>query len=231
VYSRIIDNNEHTFGVSGKLIRNVLVMYDRETDTLWSQLLGEAVQGPLTGTKLEFLPAFQTTWSDWKDQHPDSRALQKGYYGNQDPYLQYYATGQTGVIGTTNTDYRLNEKEFVIGVERADLTVAFPFSVLNNEPVVNYQYENVSLLIVFNANTGTGVVFNRFLENQTLTFEIVNGLTLKDLETQSIWDGLNGIAIEGPLEGKELERVKSTSSFWFGWVDFYPNTELYGASE
>ncbi len=61
MYSRIIDGEEYTFGVSGKLIRNVLVMYDRQTDTLWSQLLGEAVEGPLVGTKLEFLPAFQTT--------------------------------------------------------------------------------------------------------------------------------------------------------------------------
>ena len=108
MYSRIIDGEEYSFGVSGKLIRNVLVMYDRQTDSLWSQLLGEAVEGPLIGTKLEFLPAFQTTWSKWKEQHPDSLALKKGYYGNRDPYSRYYASGQTGVIGTTNNDQRLS---------------------------------------------------------------------------------------------------------------------------
>jgi hypothetical protein len=203
-------------------------MYDRQTSTLWSQLLGEAVEGPLLGTKLEFLPTFQTTWSDWKEQHPDSLALQKGYYGNRDPYNSYYASGQTGVIGTTNYDNRLYEKEFIIGVEHEGMAVAFPFSVLNNEPVVNYGYGDNFLLVVFNATSGTGVVYNRNLENQNLTFEVVEDLTLKDLETQSTWDGLNGIAIEGPLEGMELDRVKSTASFWFGWVDFYPDTELYG---
>jgi hypothetical protein len=202
-------------------------MYDRQTDSLWSQLLGEAVAGPLMGTKLEFLPAFQTTWSEWKAQHPESLALQKGYFGNRDPYTQYYASGQTGVIGTTNNDYRLYEKEFVVGVEHEDYAVAFPFSVLNEEPVVNYQNNDIALLVVFNANSGTGVVFDRSIDDQILTFEPIDGLKLRDIETQSTWDGLNGLAIEGSLEGKELKRVKSTSSFWFGWVDFFPETEVY----
>jgi len=94
VYSRVINGEEYTFGVSGKLIRNVLVMYDRQTESLWSQLLGETVQGPLVGTKLEFLPAFQTTWEDWKNLQPDSLALRKGYYGSRDPYSSYYISGQ-----------------------------------------------------------------------------------------------------------------------------------------
>jgi hypothetical protein len=203
-------------------------MYDRQTDSLWSQLLGEAVEGPLMGTKLEFLPAFQTTWAEWKAQHPESLALRKGYYGNRDPYSQYYASGQTGVIGTTNNDYRLYEKEFVIGVEHEEIAIAFPFSVLNEEPVVNYQNGDIALLVVFNANSGTGIVFERSIDNQVLTFEPVDGLNLQDKETQSIWDGLNGLAIEGSFEGKELKRIKSTSSFWFGWVDFFPETEVYG---
>ena len=60
MYSREIDGKVYDFGVSGKLIMNVLVMYDRQTKSLWSQLLGKAVQGPLKGTELDFLPSFQT---------------------------------------------------------------------------------------------------------------------------------------------------------------------------
>ena len=228
MYSRVIDGEEYSFGVSGKLIRNVLVMYDRNTGSLWSQILGEAVEGPLVGTKLEFLPAFQTTWSEWKSQHPESLALQKGYFGVRDPYSRYYASGQTGVIGTTNYDDRLYEKEFVVGVEHEEIAVAFPFSVLNEEPVVNYLNGDTTFLVVFNDTSGTGVVFDRTHNDQTLTFELVDGLNLRDLETESLWDGLNGIAIEGPLEGTQLQRVKSTASFWFGWVDFFPETEVYG---
>ncbi len=78
MYAREINDQEFTFGVSGKLIRNVLVMYDRQTDSLWSQLLGEAVQGEMVGTKLEFLPAWMTTWEEWKALHPNTLALDKG---------------------------------------------------------------------------------------------------------------------------------------------------------
>jgi hypothetical protein len=232
VYSRIIDGQEFTFGVSGKLIRNVLVMYDRQTGSFWSQLLGEAVQGEMLGTKLEFLPAFQTTWEDWKTTHPDTIALEKSYAGNFDPYRGYYSSQSEGVLGASQVDERIGQKEFVIGVEHLGDKVAFPFSVLSLEPIVNYQVGSTPILVVFNPDTATGVVFERRLDDgETLTFEAENGLTLVDLETGSTWDGLNGIAISGPLVGESLTRVKSTQSFWFGWYDFHPDTDVYGIPE
>lgn len=66
MYAREIEGSEFSFGVSGKLIRNVLVMYDRQTESYWSQLLGEAVEGEMVGTKLEFLPSWMMTWEAWK---------------------------------------------------------------------------------------------------------------------------------------------------------------------
>ena len=72
MYSREIEGQELTFGVSGKLIMNVLVMFDRETNSLWSQLLGEAVEGPFKDTRLDFVPAVHAKWSEWKEQHPDT---------------------------------------------------------------------------------------------------------------------------------------------------------------
>ncbi len=182
----------------------------------------------MIGTKLEFLREFQTTWEEWKNLHPDSLALIKGYYGDRDPYTSYYSSGQSGVIGETFDDDRLQTKEFVIGVELDDTAIAFPFSVLSQEPVVNYQNGNINILIVFNADAALGVAYNPVLDEKRLTFEIVEDLTLKDIETGSIWDGINGTAIQGELAGKSLERYKSTSSFWFGWKDFHPDTLIYG---
>jgi hypothetical protein len=52
-----------------------------------------------------------------------------------------------------------------------------------------------------------------------------------DAETGSTWQGLIGLAIEGPLAGAQLERLKSTSSFWFGWKDWYPDTRVYGVAD
>ena len=207
---------------------NVLVMYDRQTETLWSQLLGEAVDGPLKGMTLEFLPAWQTTWADWKAKHPDTVALRKGYFGARDPYDGYYQSGSSGVIGQSVIDERLYVKEFVIGVEQNEAAVAYPFSVLNDNPVVNDHVGDIPVLVVFNPETGTGVVFNRKLKGQTLTFQIAEGLLLVDEETGTTWDGLTGEALDGELAGGNLERIKSTASFWFGWKDWFPETRVYG---
>lgn len=228
MYSREIDAKEFTFGVSGKLIMNVLVMYDRQTESLWSQLLGEAVEGELEGAKLEFLPSWQTTWADWKETHPETVALSKGFTGDIDPYNSYYFSGRAGVLGETTMDDRLYIKEFVVGVEHDGEAVAYPYSVLNDQPVVNDTIGETDILVVFNDKTGTGVVFDRSIEGETLTFSSNEGLKLIDEQTGTIWNGLTGEAIDGPLTGKDLERVKSTSSFWFGWKDFHPDTRIYG---
>jgi hypothetical protein len=228
VYSRILDGEEFTFGVSGKLIMNVLVMYDRQTGSLWSQLLGEAVEGPLKGTKLEFVRSWQTTWEDWKARYPDTVALEKGFGGNYDPYTSYYNSSQSGVLGDNREDNRLYSKEFVVGVEQNGQAAAYPFSVLNEEPVVNDQVGETPILVVFNEESATGVVYDRRVGDQELSFSIAEDLILVDEATSTRWDGLTGEALDGPLAGERLNRLKSTSSFWFGWKDWYPETRVYG---
>ena len=231
MYSRIVDEETYTFGVSGKLIRNTLVMYDRQTDSLWSQLLGEAVEGPLAGKELEFVPSVHTTWAEWKSRHPDTVALVKGYRGNRDSYSGYYESGRAGVLGREQQDDRLYVKEFVVGValENDDGTaaVAFPFSVLNREPVVNATVARTPVLVVFNPESGAAAVYRRTLGDQTLAFRPSDDDTIVDAETGSVWDRWSGEAVSGPLAGEILARVKSTAAFWFGWKDWYPDTDVY----
>ncbi len=231
MYSREINGEEFTFGVSGKLIRNVLVMYDRQTETLWSQLLGEAVAGELIGTRLEFVPSWMTTWDQWQETHPDTIALDKGSRrGSRDTYDSYFISDSAGVIGETVQDDRLYVKEFVTGVELDDAAIAYPFSVLNDEPVVNDTFAGVNLLVVFDVETAATAVYNRTLNDQTLTFS-GDGFTLTDTETGSTWDIFSGTATAGPLAGQQLKRIKSTTSFWFGWKDFHPDTHVYGIDD
>jgi hypothetical protein len=257
VYSREINGQEFTFGVSGKLIRNVLVMYDRQTESYWSQLLGEAVEGELVGTKLEFVPSWMMSWSEWRKLHPDTLALVKqgqresrangaGYYtsdldeflalqargGSHDIYAGYYTSGRTGVIPETIQDDRLYAKEFVTGVELDDAVIAYPFSLLNEQPVVNDQVGDTAVLIWFDPETAVSVAFDRTVSDQTLTFTASSASRqLQDVETGSTWDALTGTAVEGPLTGTQLTRLKSTASFWFGWKDIHPDTLLFGHEE
>ncbi len=233
MYGREIEGKEYTFGVSGKLIRNALVMYDRQTESYWSQILGEAVAGEMQGVKLEFLPSLMTTWEEWQRLHPDTLALDKGgRRGGRDSYAGYYQSGSIGVMGETNPDGRLYAKEFVVGVQLDDTAVAYPFSVLNEEPVVNDTVAGTDLLVLFNADSAASVVYNREVDGRPLTFTLADTpgsqIALTDAETGSEWDGLAGTAIAGPLAGTQLERLKSTTVFWFGWTDFFSETALYG---
>lgn len=228
MYSRQVGDRVLEFGVSGKLMRNVLVMYDRQTESLWPQLLGRAVEGPLAGTELEFIASRLTTWSDWKARHPDSLALVKGYAGDFDPYDRYYASGRAGVIGQAVTDTRVGTKEFVLGVIQQGRAKAYPFSQLSQQPVINDQLAGLSLLIVFEADSASGAVYQRRVGDQVLSFGLDEDHELFDEQTGSRWDAARGVALSGPLQGERLPVVRHTAAFWFGWKDIYPNTDLYG---
>ena len=212
---------------------NALVMYDRQTGSFWSQILGVAVDGELKGTQLEYLPSWQTTWLDWKSRHPDTLALRKGYSGDYDQYDSYYASSSAGVIGRANfvIEEDLYAKEFVIGVEVNGEAVAYPFSALNQQPVINDEIGGTAVLVIFDKDSAGGAIFDRTLDGDLLTFSIIAGLTLTDDLTGSTWDGITGTAIDGPLAGITLTRVKSTTIFWFGWSDWFPNTKIYHIEE
>ena len=230
MYSREINGQEFTFGVSGKLIRNVLVMYDRQTESYWSQLLGESVEGEMVGTKLDFVPSWFVTWEEWKEMHPETIALDKGARSSsRDVYEGYYSRSDAGVIGETIRDSRLSTKQFVVGVEvTADTAVAYPFEVLSSEAVVNDTVDGVPLLVTFNSSGTSGNVFNRMINGQTLTFSDNDDGTMSDAETGSTWDSATGEAIAGDLADSQLDRIKSTTTFWFGWTDWHPDTLVYG---
>ena len=121
------------FGVSGMLYRSDMLLYDRQTESLWSQIKQEAVAGKLTGTRLQLIPSTQTTWGAWKKKHPDTLVLstRTGYDRNyeQDPY-EGYDTSRGVFFPVGKIDRRYHPKEQVIGVELEGVTKAYPFSEL-----------------------------------------------------------------------------------------------------
>ena len=232
MYSRIINGEEHTFGVSGKLIMNALVMYDHQTNTLWSQFLRKGVRGELAGTELEVVPVTQTTWQTWKELHPDTLALDKQGRYSRDSYRGYYQDSRAGVIGETLDDDRLASKEMVLGVDIDGSTKAYPFFKLSDSPVVNDTVGDFNTLVYFDDASGTALVYDREIDGNPLTFRLEgepNGILtiLVDEQTNSRWMAFNGTAIEGELKGRTLDRALSHLSFWFAWKDWNPDTELY----
>ena len=219
-----------TFGVSGKLIMNGLVMYDRETGSLWSQIIGRGVEGQFKGVELTHLAALQTTWEAWASAHPDTLVLDKRGGYRVDSYTSYYARSSAGIIGETNKDDRLDTKDLMVGVMLNGTAKAYPFDELEKTPVVNDVIEGVPVLVVFDSESTTGVVFDPALEGDLLEFRRTGTggkFTIQDTKTGSVWDPLTGKSIDGPLAGAALEQVPAHYEFWFSWTDYRPDTELY----
>ena len=242
MYARIIDGVEYKFGVSGKLYRNGLIMYDDVTGSLWSHVDGQAIVGEMTGTKLEVFPAIHTDWATWKDLHPETLVIAKSKSPSprdsfgRDPYEDYYRDESSGVIGWSNRDQRLSVKQHVIGLRIGDQVKAYPFSVLNDEPVVNDELADTALAVFFHRWSGAGAVFDRRVGDRTLSFRLADeadsdNFVVVDQETGTRWLALTGEAIEGTLAGERLTAIPTTEAFWFGWVDYYPDTLLYGEKD
>ena len=119
-YHRIINNQEVEFGTSGKLYNSNLVMYDRLTDSYWTQIDGLAIVGELTGTKLTPLSIDTVVWRDWKTSHPDSEVLSQntGFNRNygRDPYGSYYEDSFL-IFPVENEDNRIHAKTVIFGIE------------------------------------------------------------------------------------------------------------------
>ena len=124
---------KRTFGVSGLLYNSDVLMYDRETESLWSQIMAQAISGPASGTQLQPIPVLHTTWGNWLARHPGSLALKPptayGRNYNVNPYLDYAASRDL-MFPVTHKDRRYPMKSVVLGVKIEDLAKAYPFEEL-----------------------------------------------------------------------------------------------------
>jgi len=125
VHAREVEGRALTLLVSGKLWRNSLVMQDLETETLWSHITGEALEGELAGTRLEILPSIQTTWSEWKAAYPGSQVLVKSEEVKSSRYSSYFADPErTGLFRARWLQGRLPGKTLVYGLRHGPHAVA-----------------------------------------------------------------------------------------------------------
>ena len=124
VFERRVDGEVQEFGVSGRLWQSNLLMYNRtdreENESLWSQVLSEAVVGPNTGERLPVVRSNIVQFGDWVDRNPDTVVLSRDTgtsrdYG-RDPYGGYY-TSDSVSFGAEFTDDRLRPKDLVHGIE------------------------------------------------------------------------------------------------------------------
>jgi len=228
VFERIIDGQEIEFGTSGKLYNSNLLMYDRLTESYWSQALGMAVKGKLSGYKLNLIPFDVITWGDWKTLHPDTQVLttDTGYIRSYatDPYGSYY-TDPRIMFPVEHRDDRLQPKEIIIGFNQDGIYKAYKQNDIESNVLINDSIGGVPIMLVslFSQNSRS---FERTLDGKVLDFVYIDNKII-DTQTNSEWN-YSGLSISGKYEGKQLERMPINPGFWFAWVAFHPDTELFG---
>lgn len=203
VHSRMIDGEVLSFGNQGHLWQNAMTFYDHATGSIWSQPLGEAILGPMKGTRLELLPSTLTSWDSWMAEHPDTLALD--------------APGEP-------SSYRLSDMLLVI--DFSEETVAYPFSALRGRRVVNDVVGGVELAIVLEeGDLSSWSVLGRTVSGQTLTLRW-EGTDLVDEETGTIWDSTTGFGVDGDLSGETLPMLPALTVFPADFDSFWPDGEI-----
>jgi hypothetical protein len=245
VFDRAVDGQTLDFGTSGKLYQSDLLMYDRQTHSLWAQMEGRAVVGERAGTRLARLPANTISYEDFKAVYSAGRVLsretgQARSYG-VNPYQGYDRPDSTPFLFRGQPDRRRPPKERVVGIVVGDASRAYPWSALVGRRVIHDTLAGEALVIFYRPGTvsaldeaeiaqsravGATGVFSPAVDGRTLRFESVAG-GFRDRETGSTWNFL-GHAVKGPLAGKRLRAVSHVDAFWFAWAAFNPATSVYG---
>lgn len=178
------------FGVSGLLYNNDVLLYDRATQSLWSQLLTQAISGPLKGEKLSPIVIEHTRWAHWRQTHPntlvlsDNTGFSRDYQRN--PYVDY-DNSPTIYFPVSAQSEQFPAKERVLGLTLNGQYKAYPFSELShgNEKIID-NFAGQKITVHFNKKAQSAKVF----DNQG-------------------------------------QALPSTTSFWFAWYAFHPETKIY----
>ncbi len=160
----VVENRKLTFGVSGLLYQSDMVMYDHQSESLWSQISMEAIAGPLTGANLTPIFLEHTTWEEWKRDHPTTLVLStksgvdRDY--DRDPYLGYSQRPDL-MFPVAQSDSRLPAKAWVLGLTIGKTSKAYPFSELKKvKNPIHDQLNGQSVVIRFNPEAQSASVFD-----------------------------------------------------------------------
>ncbi len=235
------------FGTSGRLYFSSLVMYDRQTETLWTHFDGTAVIGVLTGTVLEKIPLSTVSYRDFREAHPEGLVLTRdtGFTRNygRNPYPGYDDVNTAPFLFRGEADGRLPAQTKVIAVRGESETVAVTQEFLAEERVVPFTVDGTAMVALLEPGTSSGLdsvniaegrevgatgVFIPQVDGQTLTLSADGDSGFVDAETSTRWNIL-GEGVEGPLAGSELPKVEHLDTFWFAIAAFNPETVVITA--
>ena len=219
---------KYALGTSGFLYRSNKMMYDKDTQTLWSTTKGTPILGPLVdkGIELEYESVVTTTWGEWKRRHPKTTvlSLNTGHqrdYGEGVAYNEYFSTDRL-MFNTPFNDSRLKNKREVLALRfpaAPNQQLAIDTTFLEENTVYKNKIGQQQF-VVFTDKSGANRVydpkdidFTAYDGDQTVTDSKGNKWSLSESSLAS-------------AEGKTLQRLPYHRAFWFGWRAAFPDTKL-----
>jgi hypothetical protein len=244
--------------VNGKLImfdffglyNGIVALCDRDTESVILQGEGRVINGPLMDTVFKTGPLLDTTWSQWVKLHPDTSVMSpetpfKRFYSPKDrPEPRGYDRFPAAYFRPTVTrgDLRLPPFDKVLAVTLPGesgaagdvIRRAYPIkSIIEAGGVINETIGKAHIAVFYDPRSVAAVAVSSRLGKKLLTFELraADGkLGYFDKETGTRWN-IEGLAQEGRLMGKTLERLDCHLSQWYGWSAYFPDTTIYGSTE
>lgn len=233
------------FGTTGRLRKSDLVMYDRQSESWWQQFTGQAIVGKKAGAVLDRIPATIVAYEDFRDAYPDGKVLSRrtGYhraYGSN-PYRGYDSIDDQPFLFFDPVDKRLPPMERVLNVSIGGTHKLYPFSIFEDEPVINDEVEGVPVVVFSRQGTlsaldgsviadsrevPSATAYDRRLDGKVMRFEVRDGHVV-DSQSGTRWN-LFGTGVDGPLSGRRLEPAPGGVHFAFAWLAFNPDSSIYG---
>ncbi|MGF1599197.1 MAG: DUF3179 domain-containing protein [Acidimicrobiales bacterium] len=244
VYLRTAGDRVLDFGTSGRLFNSSLVMYDRQTESLWSHFTGEAVIGVLTGTTLDTLPVTTVSWSTFRDAHPEGLVLSRdtGFNRNYgtNPYVGYDDVNQSPFLFDGELDGRLPPQTRVVAIRGTSESIAVPLDDLTTAGVITTVIDGEPVMLLHTPGTASALdsatiadgrdigavgVYRPLADGVAVDLTANGDGTFTDAATTSTFDIL-GVGVSGDLSGARLEPVEHLDTFWFAIAAFEPDTRI-----
>lgn len=224
MYDRNYAGKTLAFEPSGGLMNAALIMRDRETDSWWSIITGDAIGGQLDGTPLVEVPGSQKMkFKDWKKLHPNTLVLSVDgkEHDPSDPYLRYFESSQ-GFRGLSSDDKRLYDKASIYAFHLDDVPYAVPhtsaeggvrFDVTDNREIFLWREIGAEIFASTFAYIGDkdGDVI-RFVKRDGEWIDTTTGNTF------SSDDGFD--------MAEDMQSLGGFDTFWYTWTTTLDDVQL-----
>ena len=133
-------------------------------------------------------------------------------------------------VVTAEAAHHMRDDDVVLGVLTGGTARAYPWWIAKNYHAINDRIGDLPVLVTLCEQCSAATAYRRRLDDRILSMIVLGvhkgTIILSDVETGSLWSPFEGLALEGPLAGRELERLPGFLLRWREWVERHPATDV-----